>query len=122
MQNPLDATEAGTYELVVTVDGCVSNMDGTTVVINTTPVAELTTTPVTLCNTSNEGSTLDFGPLVISGDQGGIWTEQTSSGASGTLPNLDFDGVPAGDYEFVYTTNSAIAPCMDQSFLSLIHI
>ena len=122
MQNPLDATEAGTYELVVTVDGCVSNMDGTTVVINTTPVAELTTTPVTLCNTSNEGSTLDFGPLVISGDQGGIWTEQTSSGASGTLPNLDFDGVPAGDYEFVYTTNSAIAPCMDQSFSITIRV
>ena len=116
MQNPLDATESGTYNLVVTVDGCVSNMDETMVVINTTPVAELTTNPITLCNTSNEGSTLDFGPLVISGDQGGIWTEQTSSGASGTLPNLDFDGVPAGNYEFVYTTNSAIAPCIDQSF------
>jgi len=83
---------------------------------NTTPVAELTSNPVTLCNTSAEESTLDFGSLVISGDQGGSWSETTSSGASGVFPNLDFDGVAPGAYTFVYTTNSAVAPCTNSSY------
>jgi len=97
-------------------------MGTTTVVINTTPVAELTPNAITLCNTSAEGSTLDFGPLVISGDQGGMWTEQTSSGATGSFPNLDFDGVAAGEYIFTYRTNSAIPPCVDPSYNITIRI
>ena len=115
-QNPTDATEAGEYSFMATIDGCVSNTDVTTIVINTPPMAELTPNPVTLCNASTEGSTLDFGPLVISGDQGGTWMETTSSGASGALPNLDFDGVIPGAYTFDYTTNSAIVPCVDPSY------
>ena len=121
-QNPTDAMEAGEYSFVATVDGCISNTDITTVVINTTPVAELTPNAIILCNTSAEGSTLDFGPLVISGDQGGTWVETTSSGASGTFPNLDFNGVIPGEYVFVYTTNSAIAPCVDPSYTITITI
>jgi len=39
-QNPTDVTESGDYSLVVTVDGCVSNMDATSIVINEIPMAE----------------------------------------------------------------------------------
>ena len=60
MQNPLDATEAGTYELVVTVDGCVSNMGSTTVTINELPIAQpatggspCTSTTIELIGNSN---------------------------------------------------------------------
>ena len=60
MQNPLDATEPGDYNLVVTVDGCVSNMDATTVTINELPIAQpatggspCTSTTIELLGNSN---------------------------------------------------------------------
>ncbi len=36
-QNPIDATEAGIYDLVVDVDGCISDIASTTIVINQLP-------------------------------------------------------------------------------------
>ncbi len=112
----VSVTQPGIYTVTVSDAAGCTGETFIEVMQNTTPIAELTSNPVTLCNTSAEGSTLDFGPLVISGDQGGNWVETTSSGASGTFPNLDFDGVIPGEYTFVYTTNSAIAPCVDPSY------
>jgi hypothetical protein len=38
------------------------------------------------------------------------------SGATGTFPKLNFAGIKAGTYTFKYTTNTAIAPCVNQSY------
>ena len=41
-QNPVDAFEAGNYQLVVNVDGCLSEIEETEVLVNTLPQPEIT--------------------------------------------------------------------------------
>ena len=54
--------------------------------------------------------------LILSGDNNGTWEDLDNSGASGLFDNINFDGVAAGDYGFLYTTNSAIVPCQELSY------
>jgi gliding motility-associated-like protein len=51
--------------------------------------------------------------LILTGLGSGTWIDLDNSGASGLLPNLDFTGVPAGNYRFVYNMQAG-APCMLQ--------
>lgn len=76
----------------------------------------------TLCNTQAGGSVIDLYNLVISGDVNGTWQDLDNSGAVGLFTSLDFKGVAAGDYRFVYTTNSAIAPCPEETYQVVITI
>src|SRR5690606_9945293 len=49
-------------------------------------------------------------------DTSGAWTEITGAMVDLAVPDsVDFDGVMAGYYAFVYTTASAVFPCTDQS-------
>ena len=75
-----------------------------------TPAAEA-------CNTTVDGSTIDFSALITGGDTGGTWTDLDGSGASGGFPVLDFDGVTPGNYRFEYRTNSATPPCVEATYV-----
>ena len=111
----LEVTQEGTYSVTVSdAFGC-SGETSLTVVENIPPAAEVV--PNTeICNTTVGGSILDFSGLILSGDDQGVWTEVTTSGATGNFPELNFDGVASGTYIFRYSTNSAIAPCVDESY------
>jgi len=114
--NPATAANGGIYSLVVTVDGCASNAVATTVVVNAAPAATVVAVAPAVCNTTAAGSTLDFNTLITGGDSSGFWTDVSGSGASGSFPILNFNGVTPGTYTFNYTTNSAIPPCNESVY------
>src|SRR5690606_35265422 len=68
------------------------------------------------------GSIINLYDLVLSGDMNGSWEDADNSGASGTFDNLNFNNIPAGDYIFVYTTNSAVAPCPETEYEVIVTI
>ncbi|WP_163421484.1 gliding motility-associated C-terminal domain-containing protein, partial [Flagellimonas sp. CMM7] len=87
--------------------------------VNDTPSAG-TPTNIIACNAVGNG-----GPSVIdlddtlAGEDLGVWTIITDlSGGTlsiGTDNNVDFEGLPSGSYVFEYTTNGAVAPCVNSS-------
>ncbi|MEO1410185.1 MAG: gliding motility-associated C-terminal domain-containing protein [Bacteroidota bacterium] len=109
----------GSYTFSYTVTGggpCPDASSSVTVLLNERPIATVVTDTV-VCNTSAEGSILDFNGLVIGGDLGGSWADTDASGVDlSNLANVDFDGVGPGVYAFTYTTNSATPPCTEQSY------
>ncbi|MFK7809535.1 MAG: nidogen-like domain-containing protein [Saprospiraceae bacterium] len=111
----LEVNAAGDYSVTVTdASGCSGE---TTIAVNAVslPSAELDP-EIEICNTELSGSELNLYDLVTAGDVNGNWEDADGSGASGLFTNMNFDGVSAGDYSFVYTTNSALAPCPDVSY------
>ena len=61
-------------------------------------------------------SFLNLYDLIQSGDTNGTWEDADNSGAVGLFNDLNFNTIPAGDYTFNYTTNSAVAPCDETSY------
>lgn len=113
--------DGGKYDLNFTLSnptpGCPAAF-GTSVHLVAAPVAVLDTV-VSICNSNENGnvSLLDFTNLLKGGDVSGLWQQVTASGASGTLPLLDFDAVLPGSYYFRYITNSAVTPCPETEYL-----
>ncbi|MFK7907266.1 MAG: hypothetical protein AB8B69_19165, partial [Chitinophagales bacterium] len=93
------------------------------IIVNLPPMTELITT-ISSCNTdqNNDPTTLNLNDLILSGDATGTWVDLDASGATGTLPNLDFDGVTAGDYTFEYTTAAAQAPCENVAYTVIVTV
>lgn len=83
-------------------EGCIG-ADSLTISIVAGPNAKLTKT-IDICNSTNTGmiTTVDLNTLIISGDKTGFWTDDNNSGASGSLPNLDFKNITSGTYQFTY--------------------
>ncbi len=118
--------EAGTYVVTYTVDPpagdpdfCLPESSTQLIEVHAPPILNLSS-GITVCNVAVEGSVVDLSQLIINGDLGGVWTDNDNSGASGTLPVLDFDGLAPGAYTFSYTTTSAEAPCEDVSASTLV--
>lgn len=113
----IEVSSGGTYSVTVTDDtGCTGSAD-ITVTENPQPFATVTAS-ASACNATADGSTIDFASLITDGETDGMWVETsaTPSGASGSFPVLDFDGVIPGTYTFEYSTTSAIPPCEDQTY------
>jgi gliding motility-associated-like protein len=106
----LVVTAAGNYSVTVSDNqGCSGE---TSITINEVlPPSAVVQASAQLCNTTAGGSILNLYSLILSGDMNGSWNDADNSGAVGLFNNLNFNNVPAGDYQFVYTTNSAIDPC-----------
>ena len=85
--------------------------------VNTPPFAEIEPL-VQVCNNNETGAptTMNFNDLIINGDRTGMWIDLDNSGARGTFPSLNFEGLNAGTYRFEYQTNSAIAPCVNETY------
>ncbi|MEZ5059634.1 MAG: hypothetical protein R2879_21580 [Saprospiraceae bacterium] len=91
-----------------------------TQVVNVIAPPSASVTPVAVvCNTNQSGNptSLDFSTLITGGDATGSWADLDNSGATGTFPSLDFTGITPGDYRFEYTTNSAVSPCGEKTYL-----
>lgn len=111
----IEISSAGDYG--VTVSGGQGCSGETTVSIMeiTPPVATLLNNTST-CNTVAGGSVLNLYDLVLSGDINGTWEDADNSGAVGLFNNLNFNTIAAGDYNFIYITNSAVAPCTENAY------
>lgn len=109
-------TQTTLYGLALVTDAyCSSNLNSnTTITVNHPVSAEIAMNDV-VCNTSVSGfpTTRNFNNYILNGDTNGFWTDVDNSGASGTFPNLDFNGVAPGTYTFSYTLSSALAPCVN---------
>ena len=114
------ATASGTYYAVfVAIDNsCFSPVSvAVSVTFNSPPSAGTLVNPSPIAACSND--TDAFGPntinlsTLITGQAAGIWTQSagTSVGAIPANNTVSFVGRVAGNYEFTYTTNTAVAPC-----------
>ncbi len=111
----LEVSQSGDYSVTVSdASGCTGE---TSIAVDLVLPPEANVEENTsICNTELSGSMLDLYDLVISGDMTGTWEDLDGSGASGLFDNLNFDGVAPGNYNFMYTTNSAVAPCPEVSY------
>ena len=110
-------------EISVTVSdgqGCFG--DDTVNVIEVLPPVVQLEPAISLCNTEAGGSLLNLFDLIISGDLNGTWEDVDQSGAVGLFNSLNFKGVAAGDYKFSYTTNSAVAPCPETTWETVVTV
>ncbi len=116
---PISPTANTTYSITNVSDNNCQNTSSSTalVTVNITPFADVTAADE-VCNSTSSGdpTTIDFSGLLTGGNLSGTWVDLDNSGATGTFPNLNFDGVTPGDYTFEYTTNSADAPCLDVTY------
>ncbi len=111
----LTVTAAGIYEVTVSDNqGCSGSSSVS--IMEVLPPSAVLQPEATLCNTMAGGSIINLYDLILSGDMGGSWEDADHSGAAGWFDNLNFNNIPAGDYHFIYTTNSAVAPCPEASY------
>lgn len=124
IQNVCPSTTAS-YRLTRVSDAFCSNQatDSALITVLTPPSARVKPSD-TVCNTGVSGfpTTRNFDDYVLAGDKNGIWVDKNQSGASGTLPVLDFAGLAPGAYTFTYTTASAVAPCTDSIYAITINV
>ncbi|NNE15740.1 MAG: hypothetical protein HKN51_12225, partial [Saprospiraceae bacterium] len=66
-------------------------------------------------------TTLDLNTLYNSGSTG-VWTSTDGSITIDSDNIVDFTDAAPGDYEFVYTTNTAMEPCEDVAYSSMITV
>ncbi|MEO2050336.1 MAG: gliding motility-associated C-terminal domain-containing protein, partial [Allomuricauda sp.] len=115
-------TAAGTYYgfFYDALNNCTSPSSVTvTLTVNEEPNAG-NTIAANVCNTTDGGSNtlIDLDDR-ITGQDSGTWSlTSAQSGSSITINGsniVNFDGQPLGAYTFTYTTNTAVAPCVNQS-------
>jgi len=121
MTQTLLIASAGNYWVSVSDGQGCNGADTVAVTVVLPPFAQLQA-GASLCNTSAGGSVINLYSLVLSGDMNGTWQDIDNSGAVGLFNNLDFKGVTAGDYRFRYKTNSAVAPCPEETYEVVITI
>ena len=114
-EQTLQVDVAGNYGITVT-DGQGCSGETTVLVDEVLPPSAILTTDTSLCNTEAGGSFLNLFDLIQSGDTNGTWEDVDNSGAVGLFNDLNFNTIPAVDYTFRYTTNSAVAPCPETSY------
>jgi gliding motility-associated-like protein len=72
----------------------------------------------TLCNHPDSGSVINLTGYIVEGDGTGFWTDADGSMVDLTDPaQVDFNGVAAGEYRLIYTTQTAVAPCTDSMYV-----
>ncbi|MDX1410143.1 MAG: hypothetical protein R3330_18465, partial [Saprospiraceae bacterium] len=122
---PADQTTGSTELILVAFNasGCPHDTSRLTIAIETPPSATLSTDNATVCNAAAEGSILDLTALVTGGDTSGLWADLDTTGIDLTDPtNVDFDGVAAGMYTLSYSTQSAMPPCTDSTYLLVVNV
>lgn len=114
--------DAGMYVLKFTLTtspgGNCSDASTTQINLVAPPIAQLVSN-IDVCNSLGSGQypiEIDLFSFITSGDKSGSWVDKNISGAVGNFNKLDFAGITPGKYEFIYTTNSATAPCKEKSY------
>jgi gliding motility-associated-like protein/uncharacterized repeat protein (TIGR01451 family) len=106
-----------TYWVEATANGCTSEREAVTATVIPQPTAG---TPMdsSSCNVAENGPTIVDLDDLLTGEDPGIWTviEDPSGNLVPDANNVvDFLGRPDGNYVFTYTTNTAQAPCQNES-------
>ncbi|WP_282159506.1 gliding motility-associated C-terminal domain-containing protein [Ulvibacterium marinum] len=113
-----DLSTTTTYYVEATADGCTSSPRQEVVATVVPEVSPGTPSDGSSCNNAAFGSTTLNLEDQLSGADAGVWAV-TSQPAGGTIASgindIDFEGQPAGDYVFTYTTTGAQAPCVNES-------
>ena len=116
----ISPTISTTYTLISVNDSnspaCSTNLTGKVTVAVGQPASANIKPKFEVCNNPLFGSIVDFSTLILSGDATGNWVDFDNSGATGSFPVLNFDGLAAGVYVFKYTTAAAQAPCPQQTY------
>lgn len=112
-------TETTSFFVEATTNGCTSERTEVIAVVNNNP-SPGTSEDREACNVAGNG-----GPTVIdldgtlTGADAGVWAILSQpSGSSIVIDsenNVDFEGQPGGDYQFEFTTNGAVDPCVNSS-------
>ncbi len=122
--NP-DGQSTGLYEFEYSVVGtppCSNDSEIVSIQIIAAPAATVATTAVT-CDLSSQGSIINFDLLITAGDTGGSWNDDGPIGVDlSNTSSVDFDGIAPGNYSFTYTTNSAVAPCSESSYTTIVTV
>jgi len=115
MNQNLVINTAGIYAVTVSdTQGC--SGETSVAVSEVLPPAAVVSPDTSLCNTTAGGSLLNLYDLITGGDANGSWADADQSGAVGLFDNLNFNNITAGDYRFIYTTNSAVNPCPETTY------
>lgn len=113
-------TQTSTYYVEASANGCATPQRyGVVATVNQTPTAG-TATDAVACNISGLGgaSAVDLDSTLSGADAGGWTVVSFPSGANVAIGNgnqVDFVGLPSGNYVFGYTTSGATAPCGNTS-------
>ena len=114
-EQTLQVDVAGDYSITVSdSQGCTG--ETTVTVDEIAPPFAILQSDTAVCNTEAGGSYLNLYDLIQSGDASGTWQDLDNSGAVGLFNDLNFNTIPAGEYSFLYTTNSATAPCPETAY------
>lgn len=101
-----------------TLGFCVDALDTMYINLSKPPYTTWSALIETVCNQQDSGSVVNFVSFMTGGDLSGLWSDEDGAQVDLSNPsNVDFDGVIPGTYHFKYTTQSAIAPCTDSSYI-----
>ncbi len=117
--NPLVSPDSDSLFYVYYKAGSCDATQAINVFVNSNPQADVKDF-VSVCNSSITGqsTSINFDTLVISGDKTGFWIDaDLPPGVTGSFPLLNFTTVLPGTYQYVYSTQSAIPPCQDSSYV-----
>lgn len=107
-----------TFWVEATANGCTSEREAVTATVKPQPSAG-TPSDTSSCSVAENGPTIVDLDDFLSGADPGIWTiiEDPSGGLtiSSATNEVNFLGLPDGKYVFTYTTNTAEAPCENDS-------
>lgn|GEM_PF-2856841 len=110
----LEIQVGGTYQLEVEDElGCKAQ-DQVNIGTSTPPKVDFKIA-MELCNSVVESRTeptrLSLDTVFASTSAAGTWSTNHTNINLNSLPEINFDGMAPGAYEFIYTTNDAVAPC-----------
>ncbi len=115
---PLDSISAGLFLVLHVLDPvCGNQSDTVTLFINEVPFAVFDNDTLAICNSTANGSVVDFFSLIMSGDAAGTWTNPSGVPVDFSNPSsVDFNAIAEGYYLFQYQTNSAMSPCAEATY------
>ena len=111
-------TGTTTFWVEATANGCTSPRVPVTATVNDQPNAGKAINTTACNNPVNGSAVVDLDNQLIGADTG-IWSILNDPSGGSLVLNgdnqVDFTGLPAGVYEFQFSTNTAVAPCSNET-------